>query len=172
VDDSWYNREEDYYEDNWETRWWHGEVKSYERWLALVLKMELDYIKTPADFIKLLRKFDSPICELLASMLEGPPQSKGKLKINYGGGVVYKKLYEPFGGWHLILKRDTPGALRKENSYKRIAQLTSDIMREHGKRGAIKRVAQELKITPAAVRSGIRRAAGTHDKRRKRDWRK
>lgn len=137
------------------------------QWVATCIKMELDYIKTPGDFVQLLYEFDNPICKLFARMLEEPQRKPEMIYDGPKGEIIYKGVLQLYGGWKLILKRCNRGSPKKTNSDRQIAWLWDGEVREHGERNAIKRVAQQLHMSPAAIRSAIRRAAGTHSKRRK-----
>jgi hypothetical protein len=82
-------------------------------------------------------------------------------------------LLEPRGcnGWKLILKRSRRGAPNQEVPGL-IEHFYAMEVEERGERNAIKRLAKELKMSPAAIRSKVRRGAGAHGKRRKRGGRK
>jgi hypothetical protein len=138
--------------------------------IARCIKWELDDIETAADFVSLLREFENPICDLFAKMLEDPHEPPLIYK-NAKGETIYKGRYQPCGGWKLILKRNRRGS-PGEASDRRIAQLYDDEVQDRGERNAIKRVAQQLRKSPAAIRSAVRRAAGDHGKRSGRSGRK
>jgi hypothetical protein len=87
---------------------------------------------------------------------------------------LFAKMLDPrgHGGWKLVLKR-----ARRGTPWDRYDGMTVDHhFREEveagGKRGAVKRVAQELKMEPEAVRSALRRWNGTHSPRKGKSGRK
>jgi hypothetical protein len=87
-------------------------------------------------------------------------------------GLVAKML-DPRGyaGWKLELKRSRRGA-PADYAAALVEHFYDEAVAEGGERGAVKRVAQDLKMSPEAVRSAIRRATGTHGPRREKRGRK
>ena len=84
---------------------------------------------------------------------------------------LFAELLAPRGheDWRLTLKQSRRGAPRRGDPLELIAHFYDQFVEERGERGAVKRFAKEFGMTPAAVRSALRREAGTHDKRR-RHW--
>jgi hypothetical protein len=84
---------------------------------------------------------------------------------------LFSELLAPGGheDWKLTLKQSRRGAPRKGDPLEVMVHFYYQFVEEHGERGAVKRFAKKYGTTPEAVRSALRRDAGTHDKRR-RHW--
>jgi hypothetical protein len=100
---------------------------------------------TNETFAEALRTFKNPVTDIFACLLERPG----------------------FIGRRLILKQARRGRSNRELPGL-IAHLYDEVVEEHGKRNAIKRLAQEMKVSPARIRSALRRIDGTHKRRTKR----
>jgi hypothetical protein len=144
-------------DEDWAT-WWRGDrlrqprkrlVASEDAEIAQDIHNWLyhDGALTQAKFAEALRGFNNAITNLFSELLAP-------------GGHE---------DWKLILKQSRRGARRKGDPLELIAHFYHRFVEEHGERGAVKRFAKEFGMTPAAVRSALRREAGTHDKRR-RHW--
>jgi len=118
-------------------------------------------LKTQPELVEKLVQFENPITDVFAQLL-GPRGS---------------------GGWKLLLKRSRRGAPMRDPAPAGIySHFLDQVIEEHGKRGAIKRLAKEFNMSPDAIRSAIRREGvhvvdgklvkSTYYKRRKRSGRK
>jgi hypothetical protein len=105
---------------------------------------------TQTELAETLRRSDDAIAHLVAKMLD--PRG--------------------YYGWRLVLKRSGRGAPGDRYNVMGPEHHYEVEVAESGKRGAIKRVAQLLNMSPEAVRSALRRGNGTHSPRRKKSGRK
>jgi hypothetical protein len=122
--------------------------------IAMSIYDWLDHVRTQAEFAKALRGFGNHITDTFADLLE----PRGRY------------------GWNLTMKRARQGNLGDGDPVAltaHLARMEYEWARAHGRRATIKQVAKALKMTPAALRSAIRRANGTHgDEDRKRGKRR
>jgi hypothetical protein len=110
------------------------DIASPDQETARNLYGRLENVQTQAELVKILRAFENAVTNIFADLLE----PKG------------------YGCWKLILKRSNRGAPRKDPHGLMSFWFDQEIA-ERGKRGAIKRLAKELKMSPDAVRAAIRR---------------
>jgi hypothetical protein len=134
--------------------WWRGDRLRQPHKHAVPPDVEIahdihnwlyhDGTLTQAKFAQALRRFNNDITNLFSELLAP-------------GGHE---------DWKLTLKQSRRGAPRKGDPLEVVAHFYDQFVEEHGERGAVKRFAKKYEMTPAAVRSALRRNAGTHDKRR------
>jgi hypothetical protein len=115
------------------------------------IDMAFAYADTQADLAKRLRALGHRTTDLLADLLE--PQGRAA-----GFGEVH---------WKLILRRAKRGPPRREEPGTYSHYYDQEV-ENGGERGAVKRLAGQFKMSPDAIRSALRREAGTHDGRRQR----
>jgi hypothetical protein len=122
--------------DGW-LAWWRGDGLSERDRLpqqidekteiAWNISHVLQHIRTQKEFAEALRTFKNPITDIFAHMLK--PQGTE--------------------GWKLVLKRSSRGNPPADPAaYGLYTHYYGQIIEEHGERGAIKRLAKELKMTP------------------------
>jgi hypothetical protein len=129
---------------------------------AEIIRFALKESPTQADFVKTLRSlnrrpgFNGAVTDLFADMLS------------------------PHGhnGWKLTLKRASRGAPKKrdvapfathlhDGEANFVTFLYDQEVEKGGKYGAVKRLSRRVRMSLPAIRSAIRRAKGTHGRRRK-----